>query len=162
MATISIEYYGVEGSGRTVTEAKKDAGRKIEQSLAGSYKPEIVTHRGFAVMVWREPSGYSVAIIVDPDGGGVRERLCECHYQSKEDAMRSARHMVAQNTWTAEDGTSAPEFMTDRNEIAEFRSWAEFQLRYIKARAAGLGSNDAHDWANRNPMRPDLVALQIA
>ena len=29
MPTVTIDYYGVEGSGRNVTEAKKDAGRKI-------------------------------------------------------------------------------------------------------------------------------------
>jgi hypothetical protein len=43
---------------------------------------------------------------------------------------------------------------------ADFQTWARFQLRAIHGREVlGLIGNDCHDYAGRNPARPDLIAL---
>jgi hypothetical protein len=55
MATVRVTHYGMDGSGRNVTEAKRDAGRKIEAALSGHYTPEVAARKGWAALVFREP-----------------------------------------------------------------------------------------------------------
>ena len=163
MATVRIEYYGMDGTGKTVTEAKKNAGAKITAALAGSYTPTILAHRGYAILVWREPDGWRTRLIADPadgirgDGGGTGF----CPGDTETDAIRGAQRHLAQLGWTHDDGPEAPDFLTDRSDRADFRSWAVFQIRHRAARNYGLSPNDAHSWAGRDPSRPDLAKLDI-
>lgn len=62
---IRIDYYGVEGAGKTVKEAKLDAGRKIETMLKGDYVPEVIAFRGFVALLWREPYGWFSKLLTD-------------------------------------------------------------------------------------------------
>jgi hypothetical protein len=52
---VTIEYYGVNGTGRNVTEAKRDAGEQIRKALDGDYTPSLIHWGGYTVMFWREP-----------------------------------------------------------------------------------------------------------
>lgn len=155
---ITLTYYGVEGSGRTVTEAKRDAGRKIEAAFAGSYTPEMLAWRGYAILLYRSPEGWHKALVVDDGvpresfGTGSAER-------DRERARREALMQLAQLGWSHDDGSDVPPFLTDRHEIAEFQSWAEFQRRMRAAKLAGLEYRDAFDYATRNPARDDYAAL---
>lgn len=163
MARVTIEYYGMDGTGATVTEAKKDAGAKITAALTGSYTPHVLTHKGYAILIWREPNGWHNRIIADPsDGIRTDSRgMGFCPGDSERDAIRGAQRHLAQLGWQHDDGPEAPEFLTDRHDRADFRSWAVFQLRHRAARAYGLNPNDAHSWAGRDPSRPDLAKLDI-
>lgn len=147
MPKITLEYYGVEGAGRTVKDARADAGRKIQAMLAGSYTPHVVSYRAYAVLVFREPtSGWATMIIADEDGVRFSEGG-SCHgYEDQFEAMKAARMHVAQLGWAKADGLAAPALLPER-EGAEFISWARFQLKYSELKASGLTETECHQQA---------------
>jgi hypothetical protein len=156
MATVRITYFGMDGAGSTVTEAKKDAGRKIEAALDGSYAPSIIDHRGYSVLVYREPMGWCDKLIRCPEGMRTGRQYASANHATEKDALRAACRHVAQLGWTEADGQEPPVFLTDRADIAEYKAWTRFQLRYQAARRAGLEGNDAHSFAGCDPSRPEL------
>jgi hypothetical protein len=158
MPTVQIEYYGVSGQGRTATEAKRDAGRRIEAALAGSYTPELVCYRGWAILVYREPhSGWCQRVIARPDDGLTAGRVWGGNACSdRAEALRRARVQLAQLGWQETDGIAPPELLQDNRDRAEFVSWATFQMRHRQVRDQGLSERDAWDYASRNPARPEL------
>lgn len=151
--SLTIKYYGVEGAGRNVTEAKKDAGRKIEASLTGSYTPTIVAWRGNAVLVFREPGGWCTRLIADSEGIREGRQYGHPNHSQEKDAIKEAREHVAQLGWRL--GDEPPEFLA-RESVPDFQRWAEFQTRYAEARERGLTDNDAHAYAGRDPARAAL------
>lgn len=159
MATVTVDYFGMSGTGRTVTEAKRDAGAKLQKAMEGDYAPHFLHYRGYAILVTRSPHGWDTAIICEPtgfrDGGRVS---VSANYHTEEEVLSSARSQLAQLGWTHEDGLTAPGWL-NRDEQREFLWWAEFQLRFRTATQAGLCHNDAHSYAGRNPARPELVAM---
>ena len=155
---VSIVYYGMDGWGRNVTEAKRDAGARIERALTGSYTPEVYSHRGMAYLVYRTPDGWHAAIIADETGirpNGVYG-VCGCNYGDKAEAVRRALYNLAQLTWTHDDDDEAPEFVKDRSDRSDFRGWVRFQRRCKIARERGMNDADIHAYACENPMRPEL------
>ena len=56
MSKVTLEYFGVEATGRNVTEAKKDAGRKIERFVK-NHSPHYVTFPGFVSVIIPQPQG---------------------------------------------------------------------------------------------------------
>ncbi len=154
MATVTIEYFGMTGSGRTVTEAKRDAGAKIERALSGSWTPEIVEWRGCAILIHREPQGWCRTVIAGPEGvrGG------RCWGAPNEDTFESAK-LCAQihlaDMASTLDDTEPPEFLRDRNLIREWHLRQEFQRRYVRARAAGLADNECHHYACSGSHHPE-------
>jgi hypothetical protein len=162
MPTVTVDYYGVEGTGRNLTEAKRDAGEKIRKALDGYYSPTVLAHRGWAILVYREPAGWCWRIILDAkDGIRAGKVYASANDETESDAIRSASRHLAQLGWEASDGTEPPAFLRDRADRREFEVWAEFQLRFRKAKAAGMSDNDAHHWAGRNPSRPELCAQEL-
>lgn len=159
MATVTVEYYGMSGSGRNVTEAKRDAGRRIEAALSGHYTPEILSHRGIAILVYREPQGWCNRIIADPERGIIAGRIHGSNHGTREECVRAALNHLAQLGWTHDDDDEAPDFVKDRADRADFRSWVTFQRRHKRARESGLNSNDAHAYACGAHWRPELTAL---
>jgi hypothetical protein len=159
MPTVTTEYYGVSGTGRNVTEAKRDAGEKIKRALAGDYTPIVIAWRGNAILVHREPTGWHSSTIVNDDGiraGHLRGTIYPSG-TTREEAIASATGHVVQMGWKPEDGTEPPEILHRyRKERSDFREWAAFQLRYREAKRRGMNDNDAHSYAGRNPARPDL------
>ena len=71
--TVRIDYYGMDGAGATVKEAKADASRKIERALHAARQPmQLVTvfDAGLAAIV-----GYDVT----QDSYGYRVLNCDSH-----------------------------------------------------------------------------------
>ena len=158
MSTVRIDYYGVEGEGRTVTDAKRDAGRKIEAALAGSYTPEILVWRGYAILIYREPTGWCNRLIADPERGIVEGRVWGTNYGSKEEAVSYAQDHLADLGWQESDGEEPPPFLKGRKQIGDYRSKVQFRQRYNFARRRGFSDCDAHSYAGHNPSRPELIA----
>ena len=162
MATVSIDYFGMPGSGRNVTEAKRDAGRKLQEAMTGSYNPVLLHWRGYCIFVWRTPNGWESTVTHDPEGefGVIRKEgtlyggtHADC---DREEVVRRCWEHLAQLGWKHEDGTNPPPFLKDRRSIADFKTWAEFQIRFKAARERGMSDDDAHSYAGRNPARPQL------
>jgi hypothetical protein len=164
MATVRVTYYGMDGAGRTVTEAKQDAGRQIERALEGSYEPTILASRGMAIMVWRDPYGWRASFITDggddKGNGGFRDRLSYSTGKDRKAALEEAMMSLAQLTWDGSELLSPclgdAESLAKRRDVdgramlAEFRSWRGFQLAYKAARAQGVPECDCHRWACEN------------
>ena len=110
--TIRIEYFGMEGSGPTVKEARADAGQKIEKALRGSYEPQVIAFDGQMAILWREPKhGWLYGRIVDgalhPGGMGAEE--------SCDEAKARARFDLAQLAWSPDsDDEEILAFVIDR------------------------------------------------
>jgi hypothetical protein len=157
MPTVRIEYYGVEGQGKNLKEAKRDAGAKIEKALTGSYGPQIVSYRGYAILVFRKPEGWCTQIIADADTG-VREGAiyAGANHATEKEALKNAFEHLADLGWEENDGHVLPYFLTDRDSIATYKSKVEFWIRCKEARRIGIPEKDIHDWACKNPWRPEL------
>jgi hypothetical protein len=167
MPRVTVEYYGVEGTGKNVTEAKRDAGEKIKQALDGHYTPTVLVHKGYAILVYRSPFyGWASRIIVDAETGVSVVREGDVHGGSGRECRKTAiadayRHL-AQLGWKHGDSDEPPEFLTDRADRTSFKEWVEFQVRYRVAIDRGMGSNDAHSYALRNPQRAELWTGEAA
>ena len=167
MSTVRITYFGMEGTGRNVTEAKRDAGSKLEAAMRGSYNPVLMSHRGWSILVWRTPSGWESTITHEPgEFGHVRKEgtLYGGSYgdKTREEVIDYAKEHLAQVSWLPEDGLVPPAFLVKRQSVSDFKTWAEFQMRYKAARERGMDDNDAHSYAGRNPGRAELWAHEAA
>lgn len=158
MATVTITYFGVEASGRNVTDAKREAGRKIEAALEGAYNPKIIAWRGYAALVFRSPEGWSYRLILDPEG--IREGTIYgggCNGQTEKETIIGASRHLADLGWRIEDGESIPSILNgDKEGISDYVYKTKFRIRYYKARQSGMSETDAHSYAGKDPARPEL------
>jgi hypothetical protein len=168
MPKIILDYFGMEGQGRTVTEAKEAAGRKIRAALEGDYAPYIVAYRNVAAVVFRSPDGWGSRLISDDERGLIGGRVDAHCRDERADALRSACLHVAQTGWRQADGLTVPDIVA-KPDRRQFLTWASFQLRYQYATKGGLDNYQAHDWAGRNPATfgelckrvPDVSAFDV-
>lgn len=142
---VTITYFGMHGAGRNVTEARKDAGRKIEAALTGTYAPHIVSWRGWAILVYRDAMcGWCTAIVVAGEGMGpcAGDVHGTTGHADRQAAILAAQRHIADLGWKEEDGETPPRFLTDRDAISEYQRKVRFWLRCLKARRAGLTDAD--------------------
>lgn len=153
---VTVAYYGVEGTGRTVTEAKKDAGAKIEKQLTGTYEPVIVSYRETAYVIYRTPDGYHAMPIMS--GGKIREdhSRISCGNYDRHDVILAIRQHVSQLEWKPEDGETIPELLKPIGQLmpdsfrraqADYLTWVKWWMRYRTAMEAGKNDNDAREYA---------------
>ena len=148
---VRIEYYGMEGEGRTLTEAKRDAGAKIERAMTGSYTPKFIQAHSKAVLIHREPDGWYYSPINNLDA---TERLCTVGtYDTQKEAERGARQHLAQLIFTL-DGPDGSEVIQNKANLAEHKSWTEYQHLYRAWRDMGIDENLAHEKACRH-LKPE-------
>lgn len=164
MQSVDLTYYGMQGTGRNVTEARRDAGAKLQAAMEGSYEPELLESRGWVLVLWRDPHGWRHNTIAE--GGTMRKDAFRCYssgYRDRIDALSSALLHLAQMSWDGAEvlppclwevqALSKFRGETGRRLIAEFRSWRGFQLAYKAATAAGLPETARHRWACENGSR---------
>jgi len=144
-ATVRITYYGMEGEGKTLTEAKRDAGRKVEMALEGSYTPKLLGQLdSFHVIIWREPNGWSYKLLNGDPVDATKtytypEGLYGCQGDSSyEDTLRSARRHLAQ---VAVDVS----YLEDQQDINSWHRNRRCQDAYKAARAEGKTDAEAHE-----------------
>lgn len=148
---IKVTYFGVEGSGRTIKEAKQDAGRVIER-LVANHRPEVYQHRSNTLIVYHTATGGEYMMV---DAAGEGPRYC-CHAMVSFDDARicGLRHMLTNARQVGQYevpgwvrgiiGRTPTEQM-----IEDWRSNDGFQLAYRHAQASGIGEgeSDWHRWA---------------
>lgn len=161
---IRLTYYGMDGEGATVKEAKADAGRRIERALAEMSKaPVIVSVDGRVALVAYDPgSGWGHRLIAYP---GEEYRLGPQYvsgaFQTQHEAILHAAQHVVDLCWepAAEDDEArydeitskpfgAPMNHTERREMRRkiLDGWS-WQRRYRTARDAGHNDEDARSIA---------------
>lgn len=143
MTTVRIDYFGVEGEGRNVTEAKRNAGHKIEQAMRGSYVPRVLVAGDDAVVIFRTPQHWEYGFIRDGN-------LCSIQGASedRDDVERAARRHLGANAtdWrtclTVADVHPIVVEPADRREILVRCDW---QRKYHAWRELGMEDNDARN-----------------
>jgi hypothetical protein len=142
---IRIDYYGVEGAGKTVKEAKLDAGRKIETMLKGDYVPEVIAFRGFVALLWREPYGWFSKLLTDYHTHEIQTgRLNGCaSHASRSQALAAIRMSLAQTAWTPDITPLCLDILLPE-QYSDFQAWARFQLKYRELKASGLTDIECH------------------
>ena len=144
MKTIRITYYGMDGEGSTVTDAKRDAGKKIEEALSRIGRVEMVTMQGLSAILYGDKNGYSYKILFPDDPENGRIWGCSSFGNDKDEAMDHLRNHLAQATWTPAMGENHPDLLGNK----AFSSWARWQLRYITAKQSGMTDEQARTVAN--------------
>jgi hypothetical protein len=149
---LTIKYFGVEGTGKTVTAAKADAGRKIESALEGSYSPMLVSWRGQSAVVYRTPDGWGYAL-VNSDRDGVHSPCTNTSHADRADAIASAKQHVAMNAydWRTDGPSVDCPLFTDGLPLKWWRdrtaSDHRFQSRYASAKLLGYTDSQCHEYA---------------
>lgn len=153
MATVTVDYCGMSGTGRNVTEARQDATRQIERLVRDlSECPEIVRCGGWSALVYRDAYGWHSAIIGEPEGIRPGRPYGTSHSVEalRKDVIAHARAHVAQLAWSR-DVTDDQAFFAAAgvrdSALGDLVSWANWQRRYAEARATGLDDNQAREVA---------------
>jgi len=134
---VQITYYGMDGEGKNLTEAKKDAGSKIEKALHGYYTPRILRHGDQMALVAREPlSGWGYRLIYADTEGPVYLSMSR---GTAEEVIHSAYHHMAQN---AGHYNGIESKLSDR-ERKDLDSYFKWQSDYKEARSKGYDDENA-------------------
>lgn len=143
-AKIMIEYFGMPGEGKTVTEAKRDAGAKIESAMRGTYTPVILRAGEETVILFRCPQfGWQYGFLRDGNLSGIQGSG-----ERKELERRARRHLgdLATDWRTCLDANDVHQIVKDEADRREIASNCEWQRKYHKAIDAGLDDNNARNW----------------
>ena len=153
--TVKVTYCGVEGEGRNVTAAKRDAAEKIEKIMRGPWRPKMIRFGKHMLSIYRDGGGlwwyYSIIGLSDetPIGETMKAGSCGC-YDSPEDAERDARRHVAQCIYEygVDDGMRAiPE--KDAVGRRDHASWVDWQNAYWQRRVEELAQGTPPEIASR-------------
>lgn len=149
---IALTYCGMAGEGRTVTEAKKDAARRIEKAMEGSYSPIVLTAGEWQALMYRRPDcGWSHAIISGPD----RERKEMQHLygspagSQKDCEAQCRKHLgdLATDWRTCLTVDDVHPIVTDQSARRDILRSCEFTRRYRFAESLGFNDNQCHHLA---------------
>ena len=149
MPTVTLEYYGVSGTGKNLTEAKRDAGAKIERALKNR-SPRLYRYRGAMLIVWTEPEGDCYRIVWPDTRDGSVDHGCTMT-RDNGDAC-GLKHLI--DIMRTEGEYEMPDWVPARiardhgaRWLADWRSNDEFQRRYREAQARGMTDGDCHAYA---------------
>lgn len=137
----------VTGTGRTITEARKDAESKAARFMDRAQEGPIVLMAGEACsIVYACDDGATAVCRVDRDG--IVSRTWTEPYSDLEKAARSCALQMAYQTWHGEDDPHPKlSWRFQDHEWSEWRSWVRFQRAHKKARQMGMSDHDAHTYA---------------
>ncbi len=145
--TIRITYYGMDGEGATVKDAKLDAGRKIEQALSGAYNPKLLVLEGHAILLARSPQGYGYSIVTDGEKSLKPGMVwATSNFQDESEAEAYARYHLAQIAWNWNNDADVIEYVF-KDDQARIQSWITWQRNYKQLREEGCTDAEAHEKA---------------
>ena len=165
---VRITYYGMEGEGATMKEAKADAGRQLEAAMQGDYSPFTVVWRGIVAILVRAPKtgyGYRMIHMNESDKPETSHSMNYLATQDFEDArFQMIRHLADITRKAGELDSPLFDYLRTNTATAYRREFVEHSKRedYTRARfliaehAMKLPNGDAHDWACMNPARAEL------
>lgn len=155
---IRLTYYGVEGCGPTVREAKENAGAEIKRIIDRcDNDPLLVRLRDQAILIYPRTSGWTHSLITDDKGAlrgtgnGFRPHG-PTGYGSFEETRTAAIKHLAHVAW--EFGLNDADFVAtvpwltdnDRKDLLRYFAW---QRRYKAAADSGHTPAECHDIASR-------------
>ena len=142
---LTIKYYGVEGTGRTITDAKKDAGSTIETALSGDYTPTLIAHGEWCAIVARSPlSGWGYRLIETGKQGRQDLYLSGSVEHDKRVALSHVARHLAQLSGTY----AGLERYLDRADMGQLDSYFAWQSRYAVAKAEGKTDDECRAFAD--------------
>ena len=156
--SVRVTYYGMEGEGRTVKEAREDAGRKVERALSGDYTPVILRLGNIMFLVHRSPQyGWCYTPHIEDKEGALFTTMQEA---SKEEAIRRAKVHMAHNAigTLPEDEILAYVDKKDRSEMKRYYDW---QMCCRAWMATGADSETCRNHADRLEW-PETAAIATA
>lgn len=148
MPKITLEYLGVEGTGRTVKEAKADAVRKIEQLLKADRSPYFMSFRGQHVIIWHTGTSYAYRQVNNEEDYSRGKKIQWGTQTCSDDisqVLGEIRQHLAQVCWDGVEEMSP--LLTEEREQRDFAQWQRFQIAYQDARAKGLSDTECHRYA---------------
>lgn len=143
--TIRLTYYGMDGEGATLKEAKADAARKVEAALEGDYAPYLLRLGKTAFLVFRTPlSGWGYAPSIQGRGEGPLHHNAS-GYASRAEAIRDARHHMAQNLIHILPDEELIAFVhaDQRRQLADYIQW-QHRARAWMQTYPEMSSSDVH------------------
>lgn len=149
------DMYGIEGSGRTLRDAKKSAEERVDRILRAirdDSRPVIVSHEGYIGIAYRDFNGVNAALIASPDEEvRVGPVMSNTMYPEGSTIKEAAEHLLfgfSQLAWKVEDGFDPPDILKNEKLREEFRGWARWQTRYHEGRQKGMSDEDAFRYAS--------------
>ncbi len=168
--TVTIDYYGVEGTGKNLTEAKKNAGEVIRATLKRvATPPRIIRLKNWMVLIWADAHGWCHKVQeIDAIESG---HLYGCSHSSgsEDDVVVAAKRHLA-DCVTMTDAEAVAFFSShpspDKNSLSEWRRKQGFYRAYHYAKEnqgllATQGVTDLHRWAceHQNDFEVMVVGL---
>lgn len=155
MNTITMTYYGVEGRGRNITEAKRDAGSKIEKAIEGTYEPLILRFHDLVGICSRHPlHGWDYTIVYPDSQMDKQGHIRSCFagsYDTRAEAEQGLRRHIAQNVFNPRDPNSAQEtasFILDERDRKDHLSWCEWHYKIQVLRTRGYDDRQISEIIN--------------
>jgi hypothetical protein len=155
MKQITLEYYGMTGTGSTLKEAKADAGAKIAKAMNAEYTPYQMCLGDVIGILYRTPAGYCTSVKAGKHTGDVYGTMHgDC---TRGEAMLSMRrHMADVAGIDAEQ--AAAWFYKDPIGLSYWKDKQAFQLAYKHGKAQGIPDADIHTYACEHT-RDFLIAV---
>jgi hypothetical protein len=145
MKTITVDYYGFTGAGRTLKEGKAAAAKQLQSFVnEAANGPAVVMIDSVAAVISRTRESWQYQLI----GRGFTPQCCHPGYRTKGQAERSARLHVAQIICEIPDNPRM-DLIQNGDDRAEHMSWFLWQCRYRQAVEKGLGDEKAREFASR-------------
>jgi len=140
MNKVKVTYYGMDGEGTNVTEAKRDAGNKIEAIINADFTPCYLELGNIRVIVFRDVFGWHYSFLTK------QENIYNWAStgRDREATIISAKSHIAQNYYNGSNKAECLDYLDDRQERANLATWIKFQERYAEARAQGKTDVEAH------------------
>jgi len=143
---INLTYFGMDGQGATVKEAKQDAGRKIEAALSGYHFPNLYTKTvgsvTYTVFIFRVLDKWGYAYVKH---GAEKEgrQFASANDNSEEAAFIHAWRHIAGNEFTFTDDGRAWLEPKDSDGLRELVYMAKWQHLMKAWQSLGKTSEEA-------------------
>lgn len=159
MPTVTVDYFGFSGTGRTVKDAKLDAGRKIEKLSRELKSPRLIHWRGHAAVVFRDSFGWNYGFLKHPDTDFYEHIGGSCGHDDERAAIDACKRHIADIGWfcTVEDLDSYPDFLTEPRDRAEIRQRRTWCLKMNHLTAQGIQDQTARLIVGRMETCPEGI-----
>ena len=143
MTKITLEYFGMTGTGATVKEAKQDAGVKLTAAMSKHYEPKIFQWKSHIGLVWNTPREVCSGYVHDGRISGV---CCNGIDDFDTTCMRM-RYNLAQNGADIFDDEIPAIIAKDKDIHRDYARWLGFQRAFKHSEKINPAPFDHHRWA---------------